>query len=142
MDISAKPYLHKVQYYETDKMGIVHHSNYFRWFEEARTAFLEDIGMGYDVIEEKEVIIPVLDASCKFKASVGYGSTVAVFLNVKAYNGVKLAMEYKVMSEDLSVLHALGETAHCFLNKDFRPVNIKKYKPEIAEILDRLIPKE
>ena len=31
-----EPYLHKVQYYETDKMGIAHHSNYIRWMEEAR----------------------------------------------------------------------------------------------------------
>ena len=37
-------YKHKVQYYETDQMGIVHHSNYIRWFEEARIDFLEKIG--------------------------------------------------------------------------------------------------
>ena len=36
-----KAYQHKVQYYETDQMGIVHHSNYIRWFEEARTDYME-----------------------------------------------------------------------------------------------------
>ena len=49
------PYEHKVQYYETDGMGIVHHSNYIRWFEEARVDLLEQLGFGYrdliDVIE-------------------------------------------------------------------------------------------
>ena len=49
------PYDHKVQYYETDGMGIVHHSNYIRWFEEARVDLLEQLGFGYrdliDVIE-------------------------------------------------------------------------------------------
>ena len=35
---------HKAQYYETDQMGIIHHSNYIRWFEEARVGFLEEIG--------------------------------------------------------------------------------------------------
>ena len=44
-------YTHKVQYYETDQMGIVHHSNYIRWFEEARSDVLEKAGMGYDVME-------------------------------------------------------------------------------------------
>ena len=48
-------YDHKVQYYETDGMGIVHHSNYIRWFEEARVDLLEQLGFGYrdliDVIE-------------------------------------------------------------------------------------------
>ena len=45
-------YDHKVQYYETDGMGIVHHSNYIRWFEEARVDLLEQLGFGYDRIEE------------------------------------------------------------------------------------------
>ena len=43
------PYDHKVQYYETDGMGIVHHSNYIRWFEEARVDLLEQLGFGYDL---------------------------------------------------------------------------------------------
>ena len=46
-----KPYKHKVQYYETDQMAVVHHSNYIRWFEEARVELLERIGMSYDRLE-------------------------------------------------------------------------------------------
>ena len=45
-----KPYKHLVQYYETDQMGIVHHSNYIRWFEEARSYLLEENGFGYDTL--------------------------------------------------------------------------------------------
>ena len=37
-------YIRRVNYYETDKMGITHHSNYVRWMEEARIDFLEKIG--------------------------------------------------------------------------------------------------
>ena len=44
-------YIHKVNYYETDKMGVTHHSNYIRWMEEARVDFLEKAGLGYDKIE-------------------------------------------------------------------------------------------
>ena len=40
-------YIHKVQYYETDKMGLTHHSNYIRWMEEARVAWLEELGFGF-----------------------------------------------------------------------------------------------
>ena len=39
------PYEHKAQYYETDKMGIIHHSNYIRWFEEARIDYMEQAGI-------------------------------------------------------------------------------------------------
>ena len=53
-------YTHKVQYYETDQMGIVHHSNYIRWFEEARTDFMEQLGMGYAEMEKQGVVGMVL----------------------------------------------------------------------------------
>ena len=43
-----EPYIHKVQYYETDQMAFVHHSNYIRWFEEARIHYMEQIGAPYD----------------------------------------------------------------------------------------------
>ena len=52
------PYRHLVQYYETDQMGVVHHSNYIRWFEEARVFFMDQMGFGYDKMEKSGVIQP------------------------------------------------------------------------------------
>lgn len=52
----TKDYVRKVQYYETDRMGIVHHSNYIRWMEEARTDVLEQIGLPYDKIERAGIL--------------------------------------------------------------------------------------
>ena len=60
-------YKHKVNYYETDKMGITHHSNYIRFMEEARVYFLEQIGWGYDKFEEKGIISPVVSVTCNYK---------------------------------------------------------------------------
>ena len=57
-------YKHKVCYYETDKMGITHHSNYIRWMEEARVDFLEKIGFGYDKLEEMGIMSPVIGIEC------------------------------------------------------------------------------
>ena len=53
-------YQHKIQYYETDKMGITHHSNYIRWMEEARIDFLEQLGFGFDKLEQSGIVSPVL----------------------------------------------------------------------------------
>ena len=47
-----KDYLHAVQYYETDKMGITHHSNYIRWMEEARIDYRRQVGLPYEKMEE------------------------------------------------------------------------------------------
>ena len=46
-----KDYIRKINYYETDKMGITHHSNYIRFMEEARIDFLDQIGCGYAKME-------------------------------------------------------------------------------------------
>ena len=56
-------YEHRVSYYETDQMGIVHHSNYIRWFEDARVDFLEKVGFSYAKMEEIGIMIVVLGAS-------------------------------------------------------------------------------
>ena len=61
------PCEHKVQYYETDGMGIVHHSNYIRWFEEARVDLLEKLGYGYDRIEAEGFSSPVLEVACQLQ---------------------------------------------------------------------------
>ena len=59
---------HRAQYYETDQMGIIHHSNYIRWFEEARVTLMEQLGLGYDVTEEKGILSPVLSIECDYKS--------------------------------------------------------------------------
>ena len=61
-----KMYRRKVFYYETDQMGIVHHSNYIRWFEEARIDYMEQLGLGYDKMEEQGIISPVLSVEASY----------------------------------------------------------------------------
>ncbi len=62
-----RPYKHKAQYYATDTMKIVHHSNYIRWMEEARVDMLEQMGLGYDVMEQAGVLSPVVSVECEYK---------------------------------------------------------------------------
>ena len=81
-----KPYTHKVNYYETDKMGITHHSNYIRWMEEARIDFLESIGFGYDKLE-----------------AVAAGKTRHCFLSANG-RPVSLKREYPALDETLKKL--------------------------------------
>ena len=66
-EIAIRPYERSVYYYETDRMGIVHHSNYIRWFEEARVDFLNQIGYPCSQIEEEGIMMPVLSVSSTYK---------------------------------------------------------------------------
>ncbi|MEI3219704.1 MAG: thioesterase family protein [Lachnoclostridium sp.] len=123
------PYIHKVQYYETDQMGIVHHSNYIRWFEEARIDLLEQMGIGYDKIEKEGIISPVLGVEANYLRMVRFGDTVTIETNITEYNGIKLIVEYRVLDEETGMVHCLGVTKHCFLNEKGRPVFLKKKHP-------------
>ena len=128
-----KSYKHKVQYYETDAMAIVHHSNYIRWFEEARLDYLEQIGLPYDEIERRQIMIPVLGASCQYRQAVKFGESVWVDTEITGFNGLKFSVAYKVYDESRTVLHAEGTTEHCFLDAQFRPIRLKKVATDIYE---------
>ena len=81
------PYRHKVQYYETDTMKIVHHSNYVRWMEEARVDMLEQMGIGYDVMERSGSLSPVLSVSCEYKSMTRLPETLIAYVRIESSPG-------------------------------------------------------
>lgn len=124
-------YSRKINYYETDQMGIVHHSNYIRFMEEARIALLEHIGVPYDKIEEAGILIPVLSVSCEYRKACRFAQTFHVRVKPKFFNGIKMNLSYEIYLDDGKELYVTGETGHCFLDKKMRPVRLKKDYPEI-----------
>ena len=128
-------YTHKINYYETDRMGITHHSNYIRWMEEARLDMLERIGWGYDKLEEQGVISPVLAVSCRYRESTTYGDTVSISTAVREFKGVRLILAYEMRNAANGNLVLEGTTEHCFLDRSMRPVRLKKILPEFYEKL-------
>lgn len=124
-----KPYIRKVQYYETDQMGFVHHSNYIRWFEEARCDFMEQMGMGYGEMEKAGILCPVLSVQCEYRLSVYFQDTVEIRLAVRAYNGVKLTISYTITDQATGKVHTRGETSHCFLDRNGKILSLKKASP-------------
>ena len=67
-----------VRYYETDQMGIVHHSNYIRYFECGRTDMLKKLGLPIERIEEAGVMLPVISVECKYKVPAKLGETLKI----------------------------------------------------------------
>ena len=131
-------YEHKVQYYETDTMKIVHHSNYIRWMEEARVAFLESIGWGYDRLEEDGVVSPVTAVDCKYKVSTRFPEVIRIAVKVEEFKGVKLKLYYEMLNADDIVVFE-GRSEHCFLDADGNIIRLKKTHPEFYETLVKLV---
>lgn len=124
-------YERKVNYYETDQMGIVHHSNYIRWMEEARIELLGELGMPYDKMEEAGVMIPVLSASCEYRQAFRFGDTFRIQVYPVEFNGVKMKLGYKIYNKATGELHSVGETGHCFLDKNMKLIRMKKDYPQL-----------
>lgn len=127
-------YKHKVQYYETDQMGIVHHSNYIRWFEEARTDFMEKMGLGYEEMEKQGILSPVLSVDATYLRMVRFGDTVTIHTKIKAYNGIKLTVAYEVCNDKTGMVHCKGTSSHCFLTQMGQPISLKKDMIEFHEL--------
>ncbi|SHI27347.1 acyl-CoA thioester hydrolase [Butyrivibrio fibrisolvens DSM 3071] len=131
-------YIHNVQYYETDKMGITHHSNYIRWMEEARIDFLSQIGWDYAKLEEMGIISPVLSVTCDYKQSTTFPDSVHISVLVKEFKGVKLHLAYEMKNQDGGTV-CKGTSSHAFLNREGRPIRMKDEKPELFEALSSLV---
>lgn len=133
-------YTHKVQYYETDKMGIAHHSNYIRWMEEARIDFLNSAGWNYASLEEHGVISPVVSVNCSYKNPVRFDDLVFIETRVEEYRGVRLKIAYTMRNaEGKTVAEAHSE--HCFVNAEGRPIRVSSVHPEFHESLLKLAEK-
>ena len=127
-------YERRAQYYETDQMGIIHHSNYIRWFEEARLHFMDEIGLSYAKIEEMGILIPVLSVDCQYKTMVHYNDIVDIYTQIIKFNGIKMTIAYRVVDHVTGEIRCTGETSHAFLNREYRPVRLKREYPDLYEL--------
>lgn len=123
-------YKHKVQYYETDKMQVVHHSNYIRWMEEARVEFLEKIGASFVSLEEMGIISPVIEVNCRYENMMRFGDTAEIDACLEEFGGVKMLVSYTMRNAETGEVCCEAQSRHCFLENG-RIINMKKKHPEI-----------
>lgn len=128
-------YIHRVNYYETDKMGITHHSNYIRFMEEARMSTLAEMGYPMTRLEEEGITSPVVSVSCEYKHTTTYDDEIEIEVTLEKYTGVKLFLSYVMKNADTGEIVALATSTHCFVDKNGVPIAVKKYFPEFNEAL-------
>lgn len=131
--MTIKPYIHNAKYYETDQMAIVHHSNYIRWFEEARVDWMAQIGLDFREIERRGIVVPVVGVSCQYKSMTHFGEDVAITTRLTQFNGIRFSFSYEVRDVETGELRTTGESQHCFLKGD-RIVSLKRVEPEIYQM--------
>ena len=130
-----KPYEHVVKYYECDRMGIVHHSNYVRFMEEARVDWMDQLGYGFDLMEAEGVVSPVTAISCNYKHSSTFKDVISIEVKVSAMTAVRISFDYTMKVGDKVV--CLASSTHCFLENG-RPVVMEQRFPELYKRIKEL----
>ena len=133
-----------VRYYETDLMGIVHHSNYIRFFEYGRIKMLEEIGLPISEIEGQGVMLPVVSTFCTYKTPSRMGDTLRIVSSVESMPMAKMKIKtviYKQSSNnpltpqgEIGAVVAEGEVVIGFIKSDTRrPCRIPAFAAQIME---------
>ena len=125
------PYEHHTKYHETDQQGIIHHSNYVKWMEDARMNLMEQLGLGYKQMETMELMSPVLSMSIEFRSVVKFDDTVVIDTQLIAYDGYKMEIAYRIYDKKTGEDRAIAKSKHCFVNKSGMPISLKRVYPEL-----------
>lgn len=140
--MELESYVRVINYYETDQMQVVHHSNYARYLEEARLHLMDQLGLPYNKLEEMGIIIPVLELHDYYIKSITYGDVIEIRPVVVKLTSVRFTLEYEIYRSGSDELLHRAETSHAFLDADFKPMNLKKAYPEVFEKLQAITKKD
>ena len=136
-----RPYVKKIQYDETDMMGIAHHANYIRWMEEARIDFLDQMGFPYARMEAEGIVSPVRAVSCQYKKPCTFGDTLNISVAVDGFNGVVLTLRYDMRRLGDGELVCQAHSEHVFMRRGGGLLRMKRDLPEFCAALEGMCEK-
>ena len=136
METRPQPYRHEVKYYECDRMGITHHSNYVRFMEEARVDWMDQLGYGFDRMEAEGVVSPVIAVDCRYRHSTTFKDIIEIQVDVADISPLKITFAYTMHVADRIVCTATS--THCFMENG-RPVELAKRFPELYRKISPII---
>ncbi|ADC89411.1 thioesterase superfamily protein [Thermocrinis albus DSM 14484] len=125
-------YRRRVQFYETDAQGVVHHSNYFRYFEEARGEFLRKMGLPYSQLRDLGYEVVLLEAYCSFRRPLLYDEEVQIHTQLVQLDRYFFSFHYTLYVED--DLRAEGRTRHAIV----RNGKLSSLPPQLKELLKKI----
>ncbi|HZI09194.1 MAG TPA: thioesterase family protein [Myxococcus sp.] len=116
----------RVIYGDTDQMGVVYYANYFRYFEFARSEYFRAHGGSYAEVERAGLQLPVVEASCRYKAPARYDDMLAIQVTVEQLRGASIVFTYELFREgEPRTLLCTGRTLHaCVGREDGKPTRL------------------
>ncbi len=90
----------EVRYYETDGQGIVHHANYFQYFEYGRIQMLKAVGFDYADLERDGIFLVVHSIGCRYMFPARFGDTLRLVTKVERVTPARMDHTYRVFCGD------------------------------------------
>ena len=109
----------RVRYAETDRMGLLHHANYFVYFEMGRIELLRQRGISYRDVEDAGHFLVIIDIACKFKRPARYDDLVTLKTTVAKVTHVKIVHKYELLLD--GVLLAVGTSTLACVDREGKP---------------------
>lgn len=109
----------RVRYAETDRMGLLHHANYFIYFEMGRTELLRTRGVSYKDVEDSGFLLVLVDLGCKYRRPARYDDLLTLRTSVQRVTHVKIVHRYELFRDD--ELLAEGHSTLACIDRDGRP---------------------
>ena len=128
--------IHQVKYYECDRMGVTHHSNYVRIMEETRVDMMDKLGYGFERMEADGLVSPVIEISVNYRRTTTFQDEIAVEIHFEDISALKCGFNYTMRCNGAVVCTA--HSVHCFLENG-RPVAIADRYPEFYAKLKELL---
>lgn len=115
---------HKIRtrYAETGQDGIIHHSAYIVYLEEARLEYLKILGCDIKDLEQKKIYCPVVDLSLKYVTPLLLFDDINIEVGVEKVSKVRFSFKYTILKG--KTLVAKGAISHCFTNEKLKPIGI------------------
>ena len=132
----------RVRYAETDKMGVVYHSNFFIWMEIGRVELMRELGFDYKQMEiEDDCHLPVVDARCRYKSPAYYDEEILVRTELRNLRGSLMHFGYEIMRLTDGAILAEGETTHIVVNAGMEKRQLPhRYRAAFQALAGRRLP--
>jgi len=129
----------RVRYAETDKMGVVYHSNFFIWMEIGRVELMRGLGFDYKQMEiEDDCHLPVVDARCRYKSPAYYDEEIVIRTELRNLRGSLMHFGYEIMRLGDGVVLAEAETTHIVVNAQMEKRQLpERYRAAFLALTER-----
>ena len=128
--------LYRVKFYDTDTFGVVHHSNYIRWFETGRVEFLRELGIDLNELMNDGILFPIIEIGAKFHAPARFDDELEIETTAEALTKAKMKFVYKIRRCGEEKVLAEGASTNVFTNDGKICRLPEKYSVKLARGLE------